>query len=68
MNEITLKIIDKSKLEFLYKLLNEFDFVEIKPQKKQKTADNQRFLSTAGLWQNRDIDALELRKQAWKIQ
>lgn len=68
MEKIVLKIKDANKLSFFLKLLNQLDFVEIDKTsiKKKSTAKNYDFFASAGLWKNRDINADELRKNAWK--
>jgi len=33
--------------------------------KKKKSTDTYDFFNSAGLWANREINAKELRKQAW---
>ena len=67
MEQILLKIKDKSKIKFLLELLDLFDFVEIqKSIKKRKTEISYDFFESAGLWKDRDINADRLRIQAWK--
>jgi hypothetical protein len=65
MEQIVLNIKDKSKLSFFMQLLNQLDFVEVDSTKKRKTTKYD-FFNSAGLWANREIDAKELRKKAWK--
>ena len=65
MKKITLTIKDDKKFGFLMKLLEEFDFIEIQ-QSDQKLDESYDFFSSAGMWKGRDIDARELREQAWK--
>ena len=67
--EFTIKIKDESRMKFLLELLSQFDFVELDIPKlthKKKKADYD-FFKSAGLLANREIDANELRKQAWRI-
>lgn len=64
MEEITLKIKDRSKVKFLKQLLNQFDFVEMKKEKKEKKSTHTIF-DSAGLWKKRNIDARHLRDEAW---
>jgi hypothetical protein len=68
MEKIVLKIKDTSKLSFFLKLLNQLDFVEVDQTsiKKKSTTKNYDFFASAGLSKNRDINADELRKNAWK--
>ncbi len=69
MEQLILNIKDSSKLSFLIQLIKQFDFVEVEEKVKKKTAAAQYdFFSSAGLWANRDINAKELRKQAWSRQ
>lgn len=49
-------------------LIRQLDFVEIEKVKKKKTTSKYDFFASAGLWANRDVDAKELRKQAWNRQ
>lgn len=65
MKKITLTIKDDKKAGFLMQLLEELDFIEIQ-QSGQKDNDSYDFFASAGMWKDRDIDARELRKQAWK--
>ena len=65
MKKITLTIKDDKKFGFLMKLLEELDFIEIQ-QSDQKLDESYDFFSSAGMWKGRDIDARELREQAWK--
>ena len=67
MEQLILKIKDSSKLSFLMQLIKQFDFVEIEKVKKKRDSANYDFFSSAGLWANREIDAKELRKQAWNV-
>lgn len=67
MEKLVLKIKNQKKLEFLIELLKQFDFVEIlKERKTTKSNSTQDFFSSAGLWKGREIEAKELRKNAWK--
>lgn len=65
MEQIVLNIKDSSKLAFLMQLIRQLDFVEVETFKKKKTVAKYDFFSSAGLWANREINAKELRKQAW---
>jgi hypothetical protein len=65
MKKIILTIKDDTKTDFLIRLLEEFDFIEIK-QSGKKVDEAYDFFSSAGMWKDREIDAKELRKQAWK--
>jgi len=65
MDKIILHLKDSSKLSFLIQLINQLDFVEVEKVNKKKAAEKYDFFSSAGLWANREINAKELRKQAW---
>jgi hypothetical protein len=65
MEKITLTIKDLKKKNFFLELLKQFDFIEVQTT-KEKNADHYDFFASAGLWKDRDIDANQLRKQAWK--
>jgi len=65
MEQLILNIKDSSKLSFLMQLIKQLDFVEVERIKKKKTSSKYDFFSSAGLWADRDIDAKELRIQAW---
>ncbi len=65
MERIILTIKDGSKRNFFLELLKQFDFIEVQTAKEKK-ADQYDFFASAGLWKNRDIDANQLREQAWK--
>ena len=68
MQELTIKIKDERKLNFLLELLSQLDFIELDTKlfKKQKANKSYDFFNSAGLFSGRDIDAKELRKQAWR--
>lgn len=68
MEQLILNIKDSSKLSFLMQLIKQLDFVEVKRVKKKKTYAKYDFFRSAGLWANREVDAKELRKQAWNRQ
>ena len=65
MEQLILKIKDSSKLSFLLQLIKQFDFVEVEQVKMKKKQDKYDFFSSAGLFAGREINAKELRKQAW---
>ncbi|WP_343857444.1 hypothetical protein [Fulvivirga kasyanovii] len=68
MEKITLTIKDDSKLSFFLKLMKQLDFVEVdKTSIKRKSRDGKYdFFASAGLWKDRDVNAKELQKSAWK--
>lgn len=65
MQKITLTVKDDKKINFLMELLKQFDFIEIQKSGK-KNNDDYDFFASAGLWKNREIDAEQLRSQAWQ--
>ncbi|HPE76365.1 MAG TPA: hypothetical protein P5210_10080 [Draconibacterium sp.] len=65
MEEMVLKVTDKKKVVFLKKLLSQFDFVEIEKKKREKNSGHSIF-NSAGLWEKRKINELNLRETAWK--
>lgn len=65
MKKITLTIKDDKKTSFLMQLLEELDFIEIQ-KSGQRLDEAYDFFASAGMWKGRDINARELRKQAWK--
>ena len=65
MEQIILKVKDKSKISFLLQLINQLDFVEVEWIKKKEKSKKYDFFNSAGMWINRDINAKELRKRAW---
>lgn len=65
MEKIILTIKDSRKKTFFLKLLSELDFVEVQTAKPKKP-EAYDFFASAGLWNNRDIDAKQLRAHAWK--
>ena len=70
MVELVLKSdVKKEKMEALLYFLKSWDIdVEIKNTHRSKTMENNNDLSlSVGVWKDYDIDATELRKQAWKI-
>ncbi len=64
MKKITLTIKDDKKTGFLLQLLEELDFIEIQ-ESGRKLNEAYDFFASAGMWKGRDINARELRKQAW---
>ncbi|MDR0795037.1 MAG: hypothetical protein LBE79_03155 [Tannerella sp.] len=68
MVELVLKNeIKKEKMDALLHFLKVWDIdIEIKNASKVRK-NNKDFSLSAGIWKDYDIDATELRKQAWKI-
>jgi hypothetical protein len=69
MEKFILTLKDNTKRQFLLELLARLDFVELKAVLSKKEKDNGKydFFKSAGLFAGRDIDADQLRKQAWRI-
>jgi hypothetical protein len=69
MKELTIKIKDESRLKFLLELLSQLDFIEFETSffKKKKKDAPHNFFQSAGLFTDREIDAKNLRKQAWRL-
>ncbi len=67
METLTIRVKNKERLLFLYKILKSFDFVEL-PEIEKTSVDEgtHDFFSSAGLWKDRDISQESIRKQAWK--
>ena len=65
MQKFTLTIKDDKKVNFLMELLKQFDFIEIK-KSGQKQDKDYNFFASAGMWKNRELDAEQLRRQAWQ--
>lgn len=67
MEQIVLTLKDNSHTFMLLQLLRHFDFVEnvnvLQLKKQDKEYD---FFQSAGMWKDRNIDANQLRKNAWK--
>ena len=67
MEKLTLIIKDDSKLVHVLNFLRQLDFVEVEravPKLKKQTKKHDIFAS-AGMWKNREIDANQLREEAW---
>jgi hypothetical protein len=65
MEQLILNIKDSRKLSFLMQLIRQLDFVEVVKVKNSKTSAKNDFFASAGLWKNRKVNVLELRKKAW---
>ena len=68
MTQITLKnSIDNMQMSVLMGLFNSWDVkVEITEEKKSENKSfSQRFARTRGMWKDYDIDAKQLRRDAW---
>ena len=71
MEKFIIELKDYSKRNFLLELLAQLDFIELRIKKeeaqKTETEEDYDFFQSAGLFANRNIDANQLRKQAWRI-
>jgi len=70
MVELVLKDdIKKEKIDALLHFLKIWDIdIEVKNRPKAKTVKRNKDLTLSiGIWKDYDINATELRKQAWKI-
>lgn len=65
MKQIIINIKDQSKFAFLMQLISQLDFVEVETIKKKKSNKEYNFFDSAGMWTNKQVNAKELRKQAW---
>ena len=72
MEQFIIELKDLSKRNFLLELLTQFDFIELKTGKEAeeelKKGDDYDLFESAGLFANREIDANQLRKEAWRVQ
>lgn len=79
MKTFIVEITDESKTEFVETLLNQLDGIAFKEKaaksakkksSKKKSQKNKKsdelFAESFGMWKDRDIDAKELRKKAWR--
>lgn len=67
MEKVILNVKDKSQLQKLLDAIKKFEFVEVLsvPKITSVSKDHDIFES-AGMWKDREINAQELRKEAWK--
>ncbi len=68
--QLILTIKDKSKINILIDLVKELDFVEVQRKKitaavKAKQKAKKNFTLSAGIWENSNITAEQLRKKSW---
>ena len=67
MEQIIINVKDHSKLPFLMEFLELFKFIEVQQKTSKKSkADQYNFFESAGIWKDRDVNANQLREQAWK--
>lgn len=71
MEKFIIELKDHSKRNFLLELLAQFDFIELKAEREEKEHSKEEeaydLFQSAGLFADRDIDANQLRKDAWRI-
>ncbi|MEN0003533.1 MAG: hypothetical protein AAF798_05295 [Bacteroidota bacterium] len=69
MEIFEIKLKDQSKKQFLLELLEQLNFIElnIKEDEGVDSAHPYDFFDSAGLFEDREMDANQLRKQAWRI-
>lgn len=69
MEQFIIELKDLSKRSFLLELLTQFDFIELKTGKEAelKQGDEYDLFESAGLFADREIDANQLRKEAWRV-
>ena len=71
MEEITIRIKDKSKTRALLNFLQTLEFVsnisstELPFVGETDASKDEEFLSLAGLWADRDVTIDSIRRQAW---
>ncbi len=69
MEQITIRIKDKHKAQWLRELLKSLDFVDLVDERNSELqADNTDFFAMAGIWQGRDISLDSIRQKAWPRQ
>lgn len=71
MEKFIIELKDYSKRHFLLELLGQLDFIELKVAKEDvpesQGHEEYDFFQSAGLFGNRNIDANQLRREAWRI-
>ena len=68
METLTIKVKNRERLLFLYRLLKYFDFVEL-PEMKDETGASSKgdFFTIAGIWKDREVSQESIRKKAWRM-
>lgn len=69
--QFLLELNDESERDFLLKLLAQFDFVKVSERptdKEDQLQSDDAFFSAAGMLAEKEMDANQLRKDAWRIQ
>lgn len=72
MEKFIIELKDLSKRTFLLELLAQLDFIDIHIREEEEVGGlaaekDYDFFQSAGLFASRDIDANQLRKEAWRI-
>ena len=71
MERYIIELKDLSKRTFFLELLSQLDFIDFKIREEEEvepvTEKDYDFFQSAGLFANREIDANQLRKEAWRI-
>ncbi|MBX2928485.1 MAG: hypothetical protein KF852_11660 [Saprospiraceae bacterium] len=67
MEQIIITLKDSSKRSFLMELLKRLDFIELQVNVGGGKKTDYDFFQSAGLMEGREINAEELRKQAWRV-
>jgi hypothetical protein len=70
MEKFIIELKDHSKRNFLIELLGQLDFIDVRIKKEEEeiAAENDYdIFQSAGLFAQRDIDANQLRREAWRI-
>jgi hypothetical protein len=70
MDKIVINIKDHEKLPLFMEFLRLFQFVEVQTEKKTTSKSKLKskeynLFDSAGIWENRKIDANQIRNQAW---
>ena len=71
MDKIVINIKDHDKLPLFMEFLRLFQFIEIQTEEKtisksKSKSKEYNLFDSAGIWENRKIDAMQLRNQAWE--
>ncbi|MCB9297205.1 MAG: hypothetical protein H6559_29385 [Lewinellaceae bacterium] len=71
MERYIIELKDLSKRTFFLELLSQLDFIDFKIREEEEeepvTEKDYDFFQSAGLFVNREINANQLRKEAWRI-
>lgn len=67
MREITI-MIDDSKFQTFMELIKTVDYIHLKKDQskhERSKAKEDDFFALAGMWEGKDVSAVEIRKKAW---